>query len=229
MPLVSASDRPKSLLSKRSTPSIKEQCLQLVLGGFCFQQSGDGSYTVSCSHRIMGTSMTVSAPDVRPRKKTSGSHVTGSLAAAPRTTVVWRLNHVRFAAWMKLLGTSAFQSSVGSSSISLISLNRWSIHWSNSCAAGVRCASNLFRCMRNTSFCSMNELATCVASRPLQKNLKESWSVRSTTTRPGTVVISETLASSSYGCISKVPLPGPKNTRIMIFLLVKMALQSLAS
>ena len=25
------------------------------------------------------------------------------LAAAPLTTVVWRLNHVRFAAWMKLL------------------------------------------------------------------------------------------------------------------------------
>mmetsp|Transcript_38214 Transcript_38214/g.89690 ORF Transcript_38214/g.89690 Transcript_38214/m.89690 type:complete len:201 (+) Transcript_38214:2047-2649(+) len=200
MPLVSARDRPKSLLSKRSTPSTKEACLQFVMGGSFFQQSGEGSYTVSCSHRMMGTSITVSQPAVKPRKKTSGSQVTGNLAAAPLQTVVWRLNQVRFAAWIKFLGTSPLvvQSSVGSSgSISLISRRRWSIHWSSSWAGGVRCASSLFLCIRKMSFCSMKEVATCVASRPLQKNLKESWSVRSTTTRPGTVVISETFASSS--------------------------------
>ena len=107
-------------------------------------------------------------PAVKPRKNTSGSQVTGNLqrrrrgvsssflllemarrlAAAPLQTVVWRLNHVRFAAWMKflwqkgekscvsapssttpcqkqppVLGTSplAVQSSASSGSISLIS------------------------------------------------------------------------------------------------------------
>ena len=151
-------------------------------------------------------------------------------------------------------------SSLGSRSQSArVARRRWSIHWSSSWAGGVRCASSLaqqnmtlksvgkkkgrpdlFLCIRKMSFCSMKEVATCVASRKAVATVANSKSVasrkclsssaeelegklvraqhdlptkralrlslcsalptsprkvlRAATTRPGTVVISETFA-----------------------------------
>mmetsp|Transcript_46353 Transcript_46353/g.83841 ORF Transcript_46353/g.83841 Transcript_46353/m.83841 type:complete len:272 (+) Transcript_46353:2325-3140(+) len=138
-------------------------------------------------------------------------HDTGILKEAPRMTVCATFVHAWFMAKTNPLGVSS-PHTVSSSSSAFISIKRFSIHFSMASAAGVICTSLTALSILKMLSCMMK--ADMQDVTPVDSCLKESWSVRRRTTSPGYVVISDGLASSSYGCSSRVPLSGPRNTRI---------------